>query len=183
MQSRSEIRFYTLTPQPPATPVSQDAGLVLGVGPVRIPDLIDRAEIVTRLDPQQVRLEGRDLWAGALRDNLGGVLAEDLARLLGTRQWLRYPWSGDGGIDLQVTLDLLALEGTPGGEAHLSAGWSLIDGRSRRVLKIGHSRHAAPVGETSVAALVATYSRLVAALAEEVAREIAALRHGASPGL
>jgi len=178
LQPKPAPRFYTLAAVPPEGQSFQDTALVLGVGPVRIPDLLNRPEIVTRLDPQQVRMEGNDFWGGSLKEGLLRVVAEGLGQRLGTKQVLLYPWTGDAGVELQLTLELLALEGTPGGEARLQAGWSLLDGRSRKVVKIGASRHALATKEPGISGLVTAWGRLIGRMTEEIAEEIAAIRQG-----
>src|SRR5512135_2395711 len=77
-------KLYTLTAlgapaaetRPEATPA------VVAVGPVVLPDYIDRPQIITRKSAYQLELAAYDHWAAPMYDMVPRVLAEDLASRL-----------------------------------------------------------------------------------------------------
>jgi uncharacterized lipoprotein YmbA len=78
--------LYTLSPvgTPAAETRPQSTPAVVAVGPVILPDYIDRPQIVTRKSAYQLELAAYDQWAAPLYDMLPRVLVEDVAlRLAG----------------------------------------------------------------------------------------------------
>src|SRR5512145_2636751 len=69
-------RFYTLSATSAATKTSSE--LSVAVGPVSVPAVVDRPQIVVSLGPNQVRLEEFDRWALPLQINIARVVAENL---------------------------------------------------------------------------------------------------------
>src|SRR5262245_20704729 len=74
-------RFYSLSVVGPER-TSSPAGVkppIIAIGPVTIPDVVNRPEIVTANGPNQTTVHDFERWAGSLDGNLSRVLIEDLA--------------------------------------------------------------------------------------------------------
>jgi uncharacterized lipoprotein YmbA len=54
----------------------------IGLGPIKLPQYLDRDEVVTRVGPNRLELSDRDRWAEPLADNFKQVLAQDLTHSL-----------------------------------------------------------------------------------------------------
>ena len=76
-------RFYTL--DAPEPPVAADGAPSIAVGPVSVPELVDRPQLVVRLGANQVALEEQARWAEPLRGAIARVVAANLATALGAR--------------------------------------------------------------------------------------------------
>src|SRR5262245_27955865 len=106
----SPARFYLLTTQAVSeTPLPPEVshGPVIGVGPITLPKYLDRPQIVTRVDHNQLALSEFERWAEPLQDNITRVLGEYLALLVPTDQALLRPWPPSAALDYQVTMDVL----------------------------------------------------------------------------
>ena len=78
-------RFYTLsTTSGPA--MMPQADYSVSVGPITIPSLVDRPQIVVRTGPNQVQVEEFERWASPLREDIGRVVVKNLIAMLGTTQ-------------------------------------------------------------------------------------------------
>ena len=66
--------FYLLTPMS-AAPAVRGSGPIVGVGPVRLADYLDRPQIVSRAAPNRLQVSEVHRWGGSLQDNLLLVLA------------------------------------------------------------------------------------------------------------
>ena len=79
-------RFYMLSPtNDTKTPAQANIGegrITIGIGPVEIPEYLNRAQIVTRVSPTELKLAEFDRWAEPLNNNFSRVLAENLTSLL-----------------------------------------------------------------------------------------------------
>jgi uncharacterized lipoprotein YmbA len=173
--SSPPTRFYVLSHLPssaqPSTAAEQ--GLAIGVGPVQLPDYLDRPQIVTRSSDNELKLANFAQWAESLQDNFAQVLADNLAILLPTRQVPVFPWSRTTPIDYQVKVKVIRFDRTAGGESVLNARWSIISGDGSRALIVRESSYSVlPEGDDH-AATVAAMNQTLALFSRDIA---AALR-------
>ena len=126
-------KFYVLT----ATSTGGAAAtshLVIGLGPVKLPEYLEHAEVITRVAPNRLDLSSTDRWAEPLDDNFRRVLAADLTTLIGTDQVLPFPWDLSTKVDYKIEVYVERFERDSSGGAQLIANWIIRDGHSDRVL-------------------------------------------------
>jgi hypothetical protein len=152
----------------------------VGVGPVKIPEYLDRQEIMTRTGPSRVDLAEFDRWAEPLESNVTRVLAENLSFLLGTHRVSLFPWAGSTKVDYQVVVDLNRFDGTSEGMTILAAHWSILEGGKRKVLVTRKSDFVESADRADFESMVSAQSRLLGHLSREIASEITALAHAPS---
>ncbi len=171
----SPTRFYALSPLPqgggPTGGVAR-SGPALGIGPVSVPERLNRPEIVTWVGDNTLRLAEFDVWAAPLQDSITRVLAENLSVLLPTDRATIFPWASDTPIDYEVRVEVSRLDGALGGECSLIARWSILR-RADKQMKAGRSSHTEPAGD-AYATFVAAQSRLVASLSRDIAAALGA---------
>jgi uncharacterized protein len=169
-------KFFVLAPASAAATNSiAPAGLptssspIIGLGPIKLPEYLDRDEVVTRVGPNRLELSEKDRWAEPLSNNFRQVIAQDLTQSLGTHSIMFYPWVGTTRIDYQVRIDVYRFETDPNANAQLVAHWQVLDG-SGKLLYAGDSNlsEQAQPGEPVAAAL----SRTVERLAQQIASAI-----------
>jgi uncharacterized protein len=179
-------KFFVLAPAGAAAANSiAPAGLspssspIIGLGPIKLPEYLDRDEVVTRVGPNRLELSEKDRWAEPLSNNFRQVIAQDLTQSLGTHSIMFFPWVGTTRIDYQVRIDVYRFETDPGANAQLVAHWQVLDG-SGKLLYAGDSKlsQQAQPGEPVAAAL----SRTVEDLAREIASAIKSLPRHRQPG-
>jgi uncharacterized lipoprotein YmbA len=131
--AKDTTRFFILSPAPDTDSIGPVAdGPLLAVGPVTIPDYLDRSVIVTRVGPNQVDPLGNDRWAEPLAGMIQQTMALDLAVAFGARRYLLYPWPRDQQPDIVVEVDVLRFETDPARTARLDALWRLKRGGEER---------------------------------------------------
>jgi uncharacterized lipoprotein YmbA len=173
--------FYTLSPMSDGSSLSQDAipasaaQGTIGIGPVRLPEAIDRPQMVIRISPNRLDVSEHHRWAGALDREIARVVAENLAFLLGTVPVVVFPWAAADTPSLRVALDIQRFDGKPGMEARLSVTWTIS--QAGAALHRQQSRLRQPVLQECHEALVAAQSRLL----EDLSRQIAAVISGLGP--
>lgn len=174
-------RFYNLNPLADLGTERQvrgvDKAVALGLGPIRLPDYLDRPQIVNRLSPHQVRFAELHRWAEPLAGNFAGILAENLSILLATDRIALYPWKSGTLIDCQVEIDVFRFDGGLGNSVALHARWTLRGEDREKVLFAKTSNINEPVDGQDYEALVAAQSRALAGLSREIALAIEAARH------
>lgn len=154
------------------------SNLSLSVGPVSVPEPVNRPEIVLQAGPNRLVLDEFNLWAGPLHFEIQRVLMENLASLLGTDRVFRYPQGAINFPDFRVEVNVLRFESTLGSVALLDAVWTIRD-KDAKELKTGRTTLHKPVSAESYDALAAAHSRALAALAREVADAIRKLEGSA----
>jgi uncharacterized lipoprotein YmbA len=86
--------------------------LVLGLGPVAVPDYLDRAEMLDLVGPYELRYSPDNRWVEPLGEQLRRTLAHNLRSLLRPDAVVDYPWSLTDGVSLEVdvTFDAIRLD-------------------------------------------------------------------------
>jgi uncharacterized lipoprotein YmbA len=72
---------------------SHQGSEVVSVGPLRIPDYLDRPQIVTRSGNNELKLAEFDRWAGSIENDIIRVLAEDISAQLPADRFFVIRWT------------------------------------------------------------------------------------------
>jgi uncharacterized protein len=165
--------FFTLRPLPGAegrTAQPAAGGIGIGLGPVSFPSFLDRPQIVSRDRGGRLILDEFNRWGGTVQDDFQRVLGENLAYLLGTSRVLVFPTEVRAPLDYRITADVLAFEGTSGGEAVLKVRWAVLDPRLEQRLATGETSYRRPVkAPGDQAAVIAAMSAALGAFSEDLA--------------
>lgn len=165
-------RFYTLSATP--APAGAASDMSVAVGPVTIPSMLDRPQMVVSAGPNQVRLDEFNRWAAPLQSNISRVVADNLASILGTPRVSLFPQTANASADYRVVIQVQAFDTAPGDAATLDAVWTVSrtkDGKSqtgRTALK-----EASP--SNGYDGVAAAHSRALARMSRDIADAIQAL--------
>ncbi len=165
-------KFYTLSPT--AEPGGATAGYSVAVGPVSVPAMIDRPQMVVSVGPNQVGIDEFSRWASPLQNDIARVVAENLVKILGTPLVSVFPQSTAAGASYRVLIDVMGFESAPGKSATLDAVWTVRRAKEGS-LRSGRTTVSEPTTDGSTAALVAAHSRALGRLSGEVAEAIRTL--------
>jgi len=178
-------QFYVLSPMQATTmeePITGDtAGFTLGIGPVEIPEYLDRPQIVTRGGGHELKLAEFNKWAETLEENISRVLTENLTSLLYADAFRVYPWRGSQSIDYRLALDVIRFDGSLSENVSLVTRWSIFGKGGRKLLLRKKSSFTEPVASPDYEALVTAQSSALEAFSREIAREMR-LISGNTPG-
>lgn len=170
-------RFYTLaaTATATATSTSQPSTLVIAVGPVTVPSVVDRPEFVVSTGPNEVRLDDFNRWASPLQDSLTRAVAENLVAILGTPRVVRFPQTLATEPDYRVAIEVRTFESTPGKSTVLDAVWTVRRAKDGRT-QTGRTSARETVTESGYEALAAAHSRAAARVSQDIASATLALQ-------
>jgi uncharacterized lipoprotein YmbA len=169
-------RFYSLSSlgTAPASTGSPNAILV-GVGPLTIPDYVDRPEIVTVAGPNEVTVNDFHRWSGSLDNALSRTLLEDLASILPAERFTLARWSPPANLDVassyRVIVEITRFDAAISGPAVVSVHWVLL-GPNERVLAVRMSNYRTTAKGPTFSDVVAALSGDIAAFSRDVASEI-----------
>jgi len=172
-------RFYLLSPldatDPQVKPSVEERCLSIGIGPIRIPDYLDRPQIVTRGVSSEIVLAEFDRWGEPVKENLIRTLAENLSVLLCTDTIVFFPWRGGIPIDYRIEMEVLRLDGSLGGNVSLEAWWVIFNGDGKKMLLSKKSNITEAVGGQDYKSLVAAKGRALGHLSRDIAAAIKTL--------
>jgi uncharacterized protein len=164
-----EPRFYTLASEAPLSALPSAAAYTVVVGPVTIPDVVDRPQIVTRTAENRVEIAEQARWAAPLKSEIARVIADHLAKTLPNARVSTMEQRATGAPDYRVIVDVQRFDSSNEGAA-IQAAWQVRTKENPTALS-GRSVVAEPAG-AGYDALVAAHSRAVAKVAAEIAGAI-----------
>ena len=170
-------RFYTLTslrgPEPIPHATSTSHGTIVAVGPLAIPDYLERPQIITRTGKNEMRVNEFQRWAGSLESNLSRTVIEDLSLQLPADRFSVIRWvpaaQRETPIAYRIMVDVMRFDAIPGGTVFLEADWTVY-GKGSDILLARKTSISGKTGGPEFTDLVASMSKAV----EDLSREIAA---------
>ena len=165
-------RYYTLVAA--NTTAADSSKLSVLVGPVSVPAIVDRPQIVVDIGANQVRLEEFNRWAAPLQATIARVVADNLVGMLGTPRVTLSSQTLSADADFRASIDVQSFQSAPGESATLDAVWTvrrIKDGKA----ETGRTNAREPMQEKSYDALAAAHSRALARLSQDIATAVRAL--------
>jgi uncharacterized lipoprotein YmbA len=162
------VTFYTLEvvttaeTAPPGT-----TSFSVAVGPVTLPVVVDRPQLVIRAAANRVDILEMHRWAEPLKSSVSRLIAENLARQLGPVRVSVYPQNASENADYRVLVDVQRFAGTPGECVTIDALWS-VRHTGGVTTRTGRSVINEKVVGVSYDVLVEAYGRALAAVSRDI---------------
>lgn len=171
--SSAPANFYLLQAQPAPPSLKPESPAIshkaIGIGPVEIPEYLDRPQLVVRTGDNTVQINEFERWAEPLREGVIRVVTDNLAGLLATERIEVYPWRSQLMIDYRLVLNLSRFDAAADGQTTLAGWWTLYDTVNRQVSMRKPILLTASIESRKVEAMVDGQSHLLAKLCEEIA--------------
>jgi uncharacterized lipoprotein YmbA len=169
----SPSTYYMLTASGTRTPSGSMPSL--GIGPIEVPQYLNRNGIVYGTDNNQLVISSYERWAEPLSDGIERVLGFNLALAMDTQSLQTYPWARGQGPDYGVQVNVLSMDANES-EASLVAEWRIRAPTDKRMVSHRISRLTTPISASafSAAAIASAYSELLRLLSEDIAVAIRA---------
>jgi len=195
--SSPKTAYYKLNSPPIAASLPMSNAMRVMVGPVSLPAIIDQSQLVVQSSSNRVQIFELHRWAGSLKNDVGRVIAANLARELNTSNVWNFSQSTQTQFDYQVLVDVQSVDSLLGEEVVLDVLWtikpntantkslapmksannspnavpSLTAEMSRTAqVRAGRSLIREPVTGPGLDALVAAQSRAFAKVGDDIAR-------------
>jgi len=177
--SSQPSRFYQLHaashPAPQVEVSSPPGGLIVGVGPVRVPDYLDRPQIVTSYG-NEIDVADFDRWAGSIEDDIASVLVEDLSARLPAERFFVTRWPAPHlSLSCRIEVRVERFDGPKQGPVSLRAQWYAFAPDGRLLLNRSSSISAPVTGGGDYGALVEAMSRALDDLSRGIAEGVTSL--------
>ncbi len=169
------VNYYLLDPVvTTAVEGATTRPLVLEILDLVIPQYLERFQIATRGDGNQLRFADDNQWGENLRKNLMRTMVQNLAPALGTID-IGTPISRTSSLpDYRLQIYIEQFEWQSSGRVRLSARWQLTDGATGGALSIHalDTESAAAVGRGDYAGIVASMQALYGSLCLDIAKSV-----------
>ena len=166
--------YYTLSASAAVngtTSATSESAYSIAVGPITLPEVVDRPQIVLRAGPNQVTVVELHRWAGQLRNEITRVIADNLAADLNVKRVAAYPQSAGDNADYRVLVDIQRFDSTIGESVTIDALWT-VKRVSDGVPRTGRSTARESSSGGSYDTMVAAHSRALATISHEIAEAI-----------
>lgn len=159
--------FYTLS-APAAGAAPQSSGPAIFVGPVSVPESVDRQQMVLRTGANQVEISEQYRWAEPLKSAIPRVIGETLSRELGTSRVLTSRSAAALPVDYRIAIEIQRFDSSLEEGATIDALWTITatQGGTRRT---GRTRVTQPVASHDAGALAAAHSRALDRIGGDIA--------------
>jgi uncharacterized lipoprotein YmbA len=166
--------YYTLsagTAVNGASTIVGESAYSIAVGPITLPEVVDRPQFVLRAGPNEVTIVELHRWAGPLKSEISRTIADNLAADLNVKRVAAYPQSAGDNADYRVLVDIQRFDSTLGESATIDALWT-VKRISDGALRTGRSTARESGSGGTYDALAAAHSRALTTISREIAEAI-----------
>ncbi len=151
--------------------------VLIGVGPVKIPEYQDRPQIVTQGKDETLKFAQFDRWGESLDLGVERLIAEDLTVMLPGAKFTLYPWNLTIAVKYQVVVEIVQLDSELDKDLFLVAQWLVIDAQNTKTMIIKRSEFRQLIKPQNYSGLAKTLSTACATLSSEIAEALATLEN------
>ena len=156
-----------------SSPLATGSTPSLGIGPIVIPEYLNRNSLVYKRDGNRLHISKFERWAEPLDYGIMRIIRMNLASLLDTQYVQSYPWSSSERPEYGVEITVLTLDASDT-EARLVAEWHISMPRSNEAVirRISELQLAMPEGPIAAIDIEPAYSNLFYQLSEIIAAAV-----------
>ena len=171
----SPTRYYSL--QSPSSKVNTHrvAYTSIGVGPIKLPTLLDREGVVLRTSMHSLHISDKYQWGGQLEDEFLRALTRQLQARLPNTLIQMLPWEVQQSPQVQIAVQVDQFDGQLGQQAALTGHWELQRPHDGKILGTQNFNLVLPLKDKQVDSLINAQAQLVSRLAAQIAASLSAL--------
>ena len=168
------VVYYTLSPVQPGAAPAGKAALAVEVLPVRIPELLQRPQMLVPEGADGLTLLEARRWGNPLDRDLQRVLVRNLAVFLGSGAVVASPGGEQVGASLRVQVEVQRWDARGGKGLVLEATWTITGAGGGPALAYRRTALTEPLPGPGPEALAEAYSRSAERLSREIAEGLLA---------
>lgn len=176
--STPPTQFYVLEPlsEPPSSSTATEKKRQIGIGPVSIPTLLERKQIVTRLPDNSIKIAEFHQWAAPLKDTIAQVLTHNLATLQAGDLVRAYPWSAYGAVDYRIIIDIIRFDTRQEQSVNLEANWAIMNEKNHTLISNGRTKIEHPLDDPSYPAAVKALNKILGEFSQELSLALSKIK-------
>lgn len=153
--------------------INLGSDVLIGIGPVKIPEYQDRPHIVTQGKEKLLTFAQFDRWGESLDMGIARLIGEDLIAMLPGAKFTLYPWNSSVPVTYQVLVEILQLNSDLDKDLYFVAQWIIIDAKNSKTILIKESEFRQPINPNNYFGLAKTLSITCALLSRDIAEALA----------
>lgn len=151
-------------------------GSIIGVGPVKIPEFLDRPQIVTKDKQGILKFDEFNRWGESLDLGIARLIREDLTVMVPGTKLTLYPWNPSIAVKYQVVVEVVQLDSELDKDMFFVAQWTVIDVPNSKAIIIKRSEFHQPIMPQNYMGLAQTLSKACASLSSQIAEALTMLK-------
>ena len=169
--STPATQFYVLQAlsSPTTQTITTEKKPLIGVGPLTLPIVLARTQIVTQKADNNIEMADFHQWAAPLQENIIAVLSKNIATLQPNALVKAYPWSAYGNMDYRIIIDITRFDSQLGQSATLEASWSIMEEKKHTIIHSGQTKISKPLADASYGSVARAFSSLLAEFSQQLA--------------
>jgi uncharacterized protein len=149
--------------------------LIIGIGPVEVPEYQNRPQIVTRNKEGLLTFAQFERWGESLDSGIGGLILENLTEIFPQADFQIFPCNFSIPLDYQVMVNIVQLESQLDKDVFLTTQWTIIDSRTKEMLLTKRSQIRQEINPHTYSGLAQALSKACSALSVEIAENLSKL--------
>ena len=146
--------------------------LIIGIGPVGVPEYQNRPQIVTRDKDGLLNFAQFERWGEALDSSLARLILENLTVMIPQAEFQMFPCDFSIPLDYQVIVSLVQLESQLDKEIFFAAQWTIIDSRAKKMLSTKRFQIRQEIDPHTYVGLAQALSQAVISLSAEIGENL-----------
>ena len=169
--SSPTTHFYTLEPQSTLHDIKSSVSknkVLIGIGPLSLPALLDRKQMVNHTENNTIELAEFDLWATPLKDNVIAVLTKNMATLQPNAIVRSYPWGVYGDVDYRLILDITRFDIQFSKSVCIEASWAIMEEKKHTIVNNGQAKIERGLDDNTYQGAAQLLSQLLSQLSQKI---------------
>ncbi len=143
--SSPPVRYFTLSTIDADFQPDPDDAVILGLGPIRMPDYLNRSQIVTRGANSEMQVDEFSRWSEPLSTSLLRVVATDVDNLLNGVVVVMFPYEPfvRDQVSYRLVGDINRFDADASGQIVLEVQWGVADADGAIAVPVRRNRYTA----------------------------------------
>ena len=127
--SSPPVRYFALSPMDSVQRQDSDDAVTLGVGPIRLPEYLNRSQIVTRGGGSELEIDEFSRWAEPLTQALHRVVSTDVDNMMNGVMVIAFPWEAavQNDVDYRLIGEITRFDADRSGRVVLDIQWAISE--------------------------------------------------------
>jgi len=125
--SSPPVRYFALSPMDSVQRQDPDDAVTLGVGPIRLPEYLNRSQIVTRGGGSELEVDDFSRWAEPLTLAFHRVVSTDVDNMMDGVIVITFPWEAvvQNEVDYRLVGEVTRFDANLSGRVVLDIQWAI----------------------------------------------------------
>lgn len=170
----SASNFYILTPTNNYQQIDSNSKseISVGVGNLELPDYLQKPQIVTFKNNNELYYDEFNRWAQPLDENFTDIVLENLSQMIPTNNIYLFMWPEEESDIFQISIKINQFELRSDSTIILDARWSVSVSNEIVFLMTERSSYKEKITNLDYEQIVATLSKLIGELCKDIASEV-----------